>query len=227
MVFPLQKDKFWSEGWFEQGWILDDAFDDTTNEMRYGQYCDKVFQGMFSKMNAPELRKWALKVKIAQKGPGGWRTTFTTYGDYYVNYRPKGWYLMTRVPDTTHVPMSALRGKRLALQTLRKQNWWKPKRSLIHAERLSADIPWSDEKDIETLRDPHYIPNPKWAEYHQKMVDWYEKENPDYTQYLIQRGARGKLSPDFLDRHWKHVQYWYNKVHRVKTPPRLIKLPED
>ena len=106
-----------------------------------------------------------------------------TYGSflrkYYYNgiYFDSSWELADTLP-TFHFNSRA--AKRTAMNRLREQGWWKPKRSMAYAQSLALRYGLPLKPYIyESLTDPRNYPNLRYEYYQSKILPWILKENPE------------------------------------------------
>lgn len=229
----IRESEFRSGRHFRRGFATYDSLYTTLQDMFYGQMCDLVFHKKFDTLPAARLKLLAhtchiLKDTHTEVIPG----LTVPYGAFLEKYKKTGWELNTafRLP---YFRFNSRAAKREAMDELRDQDWWKPKRSVAYATALAINnlLPVNKPELIEALREPWNYPNPMYDFHHSRIEGWIRKANPDYCeameQYLNSDDPKKKdkgLNMLFWLLDTGNKYYW--KVHKIKEPKPVVSKQE-
>lgn len=148
-------------------------------DMFYEQEVDKTLREKFGSLPATEALKLSSLVWIVKMIPNKEivPSRQVPYGDFIENWSKTGWELADTLP-TFHFNSRA--AKRTAMNRLREQGWWKPKRSMAYAQLLALRYGLPLKQHIyESLTDPRNYPNLRYEYYQSKILPWILRENPE------------------------------------------------
>lgn len=130
----IEKDDFLSGGWVTQGWAASDADGPEINEEAYKIYDDKEFQKLVQGKSTEELRDYMVPVTIIKQLPNGkWASRRVFKGEFLTKgWKQNGW--IQRATQMRQWGPRAKYGRKKVLNDLKKQRWWRPKRSLAYTE---------------------------------------------------------------------------------------------
>lgn len=163
---------------FREGWASMEDRHNAIQDMFYAQEVDKTLKEKFGALPATEALKLASPVWIVKMIPNKEvvPSRQVPYGDFLENWSKTGWELADIVP-TFHFNSRA--AKITAMNRLREQGWWKPRRTMAYAHSLALRYGLPLKPYIyEKLTDPRNHPNPKYDYYRSKILPWILKENP-------------------------------------------------
>lgn len=212
-------DEFLNGGWVTQGWAASDSHADEINEEAYRNYDAKEFSKLVSGKSTETLRDYMVPITIIKQLPNGkWASRRVFKGEFLTKgWQQNGW--IQRATQMRPWGRRAQYGRKKVLDDLRKQRWWRPRRSDAYLEGLfdyygRPGLPYMDRN---LLKNPEYTLNPRWVTYNRRFAN-YAHKHPTWEPFL----ALPNLTDDEKEEYWRILRTHFERDKKTKLPPQII-----
>lgn len=194
--------EFINDGWMKNGWAATTLQGQIATDYHL---MDQTFNDHFKNVPTTELVKYPRQIQAWKDLPGGKRKYLKmTYGEYIQKgWRDNGWNINASNRRAV-TPRVSAKVRRDALDKIKQQKWWYPKRSFDQAKQLqrwtfSDTVPKEEtDRQIELLRDFDYIPNPAMKRYSERLYKYGSSKTNQWRKLANQ--------PEFVKDIWWRTQ---------------------